>query len=530
MPEKRRVEGVLAEALEELGKGHKNIEEISAEYAVLGADLAPLLRLALELHYPKDVEPSPQFKRLARARLMQRICAEPVTRWSLLRYLNWESPIKIRRMSMPALIVAIILAITVMASGGTAVAAQGSLPGDPLYTVKTSLEQLQLGLAPSAEAKAQVYEELAAKRLSELAKSIQLGRSEAAGDLAEQYRRNVDKAVGLLVEDEAEGKDVTVPLARLQENLARQQSALARVMESAPAEARSSLERARETSRWGIEIASRAVEGKKPSGKRVGTPAAEVTPTTPATPAPLTPTPPPTATPSISNTIGITLTQTISDVVSLSADPNVPGQSYEGLLAKLLSVQASLERGQTKVSLNQLDAFLHELNALQRSGHISQANYDRLYAAYTTLISSLGGEPQPALPAGQPTPAATPSPEAKPRPTRQPGVTPPRRGEPEEGQERRATPARTSVKSEGPSATPTPTATPVKPETPSRTPRAHPQGRVTPGRPVENPLSPTPAAEPPVVTPPPARERGPREGTGQPPEQRSAQSHSRGRP
>jgi hypothetical protein len=77
---------------------------------------------------------------------------------------------------------AIILALVLAVSGGTAFAAEGSLPGDALYPVKVGInEQVRAGLAFSAEAKAEVQADLAERRLSEAE------RLAARGSLSEEH-------------------------------------------------------------------------------------------------------------------------------------------------------------------------------------------------------------------------------------------------------------------------------------------------------------------------------------------------------
>lgn len=102
----------------------------------------------------------------------------------------------------------------------------------------------------------------------------------------------------------------------------------------------------------------------------------------------------PRAFPALSSTNALTLTQTISDVLKLADDALVPGESYRGLLAKLEAADQALARGQAQVARHILDAFHNQLNALQRSGHITAQNYDDLRSRYAALVASLGGTPR----------------------------------------------------------------------------------------------------------------------------------------
>lgn len=58
--------------------------------------------------------------------------------------------------------------LVVMMTGGTVMAAKGSLPGDTLYPVKRLAEQVEVTLAPSTQAKANIEASHATERLDEL--------------------------------------------------------------------------------------------------------------------------------------------------------------------------------------------------------------------------------------------------------------------------------------------------------------------------------------------------------------------------
>jgi uncharacterized protein DUF5667 len=73
------------------------------------------------------------------------------------------------RFSFMHYVMAAVTAI-VMAGAGTVYASQNSLPGDALYSVKLAAENVQLGLAVSTEAKANLESEFATRRANELAK------------------------------------------------------------------------------------------------------------------------------------------------------------------------------------------------------------------------------------------------------------------------------------------------------------------------------------------------------------------------
>lgn len=82
-----------------------------------------------------------------------------------------------------------------------------------------------------------------------------------------------------------------------------------------------------------------------------------------------------------------------SDVKMLATDTAVPGHDgngpENGLDAKLNAAVAALGRGDHQTAASNLDAFVHQLNALERSNHISQTDYTNLYSQYLALLQKV---------------------------------------------------------------------------------------------------------------------------------------------
>ncbi len=74
----------------------------------------------------------------------------------------------------------------------------------------------------------------------------------------------------------------------------------------------------------------------------------------------------------------------------LATDTAVPGNGdngpQNGLDAKLDAAVAAMGRGDSQTANDILDAFAHQLNALERSGHIPDDDYASLYNQYTALL------------------------------------------------------------------------------------------------------------------------------------------------
>lgn len=334
---------------------------------------------------------------------------------------------------MPALFIAAVIAVIAATSGSAVYASQGALPGDALYEVKRTAEGLELALAPDEAARAQLHLDLAARRLAEIKRASGYGRTEAATVAAEALAGQVALADEQLARAAAKGKDVSAVASFLAEKLSQQEQILDEVSRRVPDQARPALEKARQatkrglkeaTSHYGAQWAPGAGEGAKPKPPAGKTEELTPTPTSTTTATP-TGTVGSTATPTatvnveivpISTAVSTEIAGAIADTRELADDPNVPGQSYDGLLAKLNAAQAALDRGQPKVALNVLGAFLGHLNAMRRSGHISDENYEAVYARYEAIVTALGGTPEPQT---TPHPQADRDTEATPQPTEQ---------------------------------------------------------------------------------------------------------------
>ena len=128
---------------------------------------------------------------------------------------------------MPALIVALLVTL----SGGTAAAASGSLPGDALYPIKVNFtEKVASAFHVSDEAKANWKLELADRRLVEAEKLAVEGKldAELVADIEARFKAHEDRMRSLIDKLEAEGNIEAV--ARLRSNLEATLTAHAEIM------------------------------------------------------------------------------------------------------------------------------------------------------------------------------------------------------------------------------------------------------------------------------------------------------------
>ncbi len=154
----KKFENILDECLERLLKGG-TIEQCLADFPEHRDTLKPLLETALALKEISAIQPSPEFRERARNRFYTALREREVQRSQA--FFRWQP--------RWAVAVAIVLFI-VLAGGVTAAAANGSMPDQPLYSVKLATEQVRLALTPSALGKAEFYARLADKRVAEIAR------------------------------------------------------------------------------------------------------------------------------------------------------------------------------------------------------------------------------------------------------------------------------------------------------------------------------------------------------------------------
>ncbi len=139
---------------------------------------------------------------------------------ALARHIGWREKfariLTPRKFSMPA----IIAALVILLSGGTAVAASSSLPGDALYSFKTGVsEKMVAALKASPEAKAEFGLKLAEKRLEEAEKLAVEGKldTELVTQMEARFDAHEERMQAVIEKLEGSGK--TEAAARLSSNM-----------------------------------------------------------------------------------------------------------------------------------------------------------------------------------------------------------------------------------------------------------------------------------------------------------------------
>ncbi|MFW6117863.1 MAG: DUF5667 domain-containing protein [Chloroflexota bacterium] len=259
----KKFEDILVQCVEDIKTGRSSIEDCLERYPAAREQLEPLLRIALAIQEPPDVNPSPGFKVRSRHQLMEQIHErQAVTRWPSFRYNN-QIPQR-SRFSMARMIVAIALALLALA-GGTIYASQGSLPGDTLYPVKAATEQLLMRLPGDDVGRAERGLGFANRRIVEIEALVEAGRSVQLDLAVDKY----DHALGVTLDsiEEARGKGLsTAEVSELvAEATAKHLAALDAVSDVVPEEAKAAITRAGEVSLMGQESALLTLAWEEPA-------------------------------------------------------------------------------------------------------------------------------------------------------------------------------------------------------------------------------------------------------------------------
>jgi hypothetical protein len=128
---------------------------------------------------------------------------QPVSRRWFLR-LNWRN--NIGKLRFSTLTIAVLLIFSILGSGVITVsAAQGSLPGEQLYPLKTWVEDVRLALTFNATQKLELHLEFAANRLEEVAALEDLGLPHSTDQIAEDFSRHIQDASQLIATGDDHG-------------------------------------------------------------------------------------------------------------------------------------------------------------------------------------------------------------------------------------------------------------------------------------------------------------------------------------
>jgi hypothetical protein len=177
---------------------------------------------------PDEVVLPEEFKQQLNAQIFSRKLSSPKKLSN--NFWNWRvmTPAKL------ALVSVVVGTFVVFACGGSVVyAAQSSLPGDTLYSVKTGIENLRLAMTTSSATKAILHVEFAQERVNEITQEIQLNKN-VSPQMVDSVTQQFDSALKALG-NTTDSTDSEKALSKLSTETLNQQVELNQLLTTAPA-------------------------------------------------------------------------------------------------------------------------------------------------------------------------------------------------------------------------------------------------------------------------------------------------------
>lgn len=175
---------ILDECLDRILVDGETVAQCLERYPEYTAELEPLLQTAVIANQAVDIQPSPEFKARARFQLRTEMArADVKKRHSIFAWQpRWA-------------VVVVTVMVVVLLGGGTVLAAgsDNTIPGNPLYAVKLATENVRLALSSSDVAKTQVYATLVDRRMIEVERLMERGKTELAERTLARLRNYLEK-------------------------------------------------------------------------------------------------------------------------------------------------------------------------------------------------------------------------------------------------------------------------------------------------------------------------------------------------
>jgi PHD/YefM family antitoxin component YafN of YafNO toxin-antitoxin module len=216
--------------------GIETIDSVVARYPEFEDELRSQLEIIMWLSTTSaSLEPRPGFVAASKRRLVSRIRQEqqPVLDVPLTWGERLQQFLSVQKVAPVAFVGILMLALFV--SGTVVSASQKSLPGDDLYPVKRSLEQIALATSLDDKNDAELQIQFVENRGSEVQALIVEERYEEVAETLQDYEQQVSKTLEVIMEVSDEDRFLAYDLAaQLDGILAEQKTILAVLSKNAP--------------------------------------------------------------------------------------------------------------------------------------------------------------------------------------------------------------------------------------------------------------------------------------------------------
>jgi hypothetical protein len=189
-----RLDKIVNDCLERMASGEP-VEACLASYPEDRGQLAPLLKTAAKTLMAAATVGPDAMARQGGLQKFNEAVAQRATRKRELRLPRfiWQSPV-----SRPIVAGALVLLVATGMALGADVAASNSIPGDSIYWVKTSKENILMKLPQSDMSKAKDHVRLAQKRGNEMGQLLDKGMSVEAERHYGEVNRNIGQTLDLV--------------------------------------------------------------------------------------------------------------------------------------------------------------------------------------------------------------------------------------------------------------------------------------------------------------------------------------------
>jgi hypothetical protein len=222
---------ILAECLTDIESGEASLEQCLELYPEHAQDLRPLLQTAQSVRQAPTVEPSAAFQSVAPTRLANLMAAH---RRPEIAQRHPDRAPSLRRLTLLASRVAVVVIMVTVLLAGTAYASQGSLPDGPLYPLKRTIEQVRVTAARSDMRRARVFVGLLDERARETAAMAERGNLQRSAETGGQYARLLLEAEMISNRVPAQRPEGRKLLTLLRDRLVAQQAILQHGVDNAP--------------------------------------------------------------------------------------------------------------------------------------------------------------------------------------------------------------------------------------------------------------------------------------------------------
>lgn len=246
---------ILASCLDSIEQGERTVEECLSFYSEQRKDLEALLRTVATIRERADFTPRPGFRQASRTRLLRNLSARGRTvPWRPVRQVRLKDQLILpKRWGLFRAMLLVLLAISLI-GGGTVYAAGDALPGDMLYPLKLSTEDVRLFVSDDDE-DVSLAIEFAQTRMEEMQALIDSGREEdldlAANQLSNRIAFAAESLAAVAEDDPERAAQAALVLERA---LSIHTDVLTSHLETIPDQAKPAIERAIQASSRGKEV------------------------------------------------------------------------------------------------------------------------------------------------------------------------------------------------------------------------------------------------------------------------------------